>query len=54
MSFETMRQNLSQDEIRAKLVNPKKQHGNAKISDFSHLDNTEIDALVEFIQPQLR
>nr|NIP48583.1 hypothetical protein [Gammaproteobacteria bacterium]NIR25717.1 hypothetical protein [Gammaproteobacteria bacterium]NIY19031.1 hypothetical protein [Gammaproteobacteria bacterium] len=31
VSFETMRQNLSQDEIRAKLVNPEKQHGNAKI-----------------------
>ncbi len=52
VSFEMMRQNLTQAEIRAKLVNPEKQHGNFKISDFSHLDDTEVNALVEFIQPQ--
>ncbi len=52
VSFEAMREKLSKPEIRAKLVNREKQHGNMKIRDFSHLDDDEINTLVEFIQPQ--
>lgn len=54
VSFETMREKLSRAEIRGKLVNPEKQHGNDKIKDFSHLDSDDINALIEFIQPQPR
>lgn len=52
VSFESMRANLSRAETRGKLVNETKRHGNNRIPDFSHLTETEIDALVEFIQPR--
>lgn len=51
-SFETFRETLSRAEVRLQLVNPDHRHGNGLIADFSHLSGAEIDALVEFIQPQ--
>ena len=51
ISFAAMREKLSRAEIRAKLVNPVHRHGDDKIRDFSHLSHEEIQALVEFIQP---
>lgn len=51
VSFKIMRETLSRDEIRKRLVNPEKQHGNARISDFSHLDDDDLNALIEFIKP---
>ena len=51
-SFEEMRQNLSRIDVRLKLFNQSGAHGNAKIPDFSHLSEEELDELVNFIQPQ--
>lgn len=51
-SFEEMREKLSRQEIREKLVSPTGRHGNEAIPDFSHLSNAEIDTLVKFIQPE--
>ena len=52
-SFEAMRDKLTPAQIRSQLVNPERKHGNDKIPDFSHLSEKEIDALVNFIQPNL-
>lgn len=52
-SFEAMRANLTRDRVRSQLVNPEHKHGNATIPDFSHLSDSDIDALVNFIQPKL-
>lgn len=51
-SFEEMREELSRIDIRLKLFNQAGTHGNAKIPDFSHLSKEQIDALVDFIQPE--
>jgi len=51
--FEEIRAKLSRAEIRMQLVNPEQKHGNSTIPDFSHLSKQEIDALVNFIQPEL-
>ena len=51
-SFETMRGKLTREQIRSSLVNPEQKHGNGKIPDFSHLAGKDIDALVNFIQPE--
>jgi mono/diheme cytochrome c family protein len=50
-SFEEMRARLSRQEIRLKLTNPAHRHGNGRIPDFSNLQESEIEALVVFIQP---
>ncbi len=49
-SFEAMRDKLTRAQIRSQLVNPERKHSNGKIPDFSHLSETEIDVLVNFIQ----
>lgn len=51
-SFEVIREKLTRTAIRQQLVHPDRRHGNGLIPDFSHLSAAEIDALVEFIQPQ--
>lgn len=40
---------LTREQLRAKLANPQKRHANGKISDFSHLQPEEIDALVNYL-----
>ena len=40
---------LTGEQLRTKLVNPQKRHANGKISDFSHLQSAEIDALVTYL-----
>ena len=50
--FEAMSDKLTREQIRSKLVNPQKKHGNNKIPDFSHLTDKDIDALVKFIQTE--
>ena len=52
-SFEDIRAKLSRAEIRLQLVNQEQKHGNSKIPDFSHLSEQELDALVNFLKPQL-
>ena len=52
-SFEEMRAKLSRAKIRLQLDNPEHKHGNGTIPDFSHLAQEEIDALVNFIHPEL-
>lgn len=51
-SFEDIRAKLSRAEIRLRLVNQERKHGNSAIPDFSHLPEEEIDALVDFIRPR--
>ncbi|MCK4508832.1 MAG: c-type cytochrome [Desulfuromonadales bacterium] len=51
-SFEEIRANFSRAEIRLKLVNRSGKHGNSSIPDFSHLSQEELEALVNFIQPE--
>ena len=51
-SFEDIRAKLSRAEIRLRLVNQERKHGNSAIPDFSHLPEDEIDALVDFIRPR--
>ena len=51
--FEDIRAKLSRAEVRLQLVNQEQRHGNSTIPDFSHLSDKEIDALVNFIQPEL-
>lgn len=51
-SFEEIRANLSRTEIRRQLINQEQKHGKGTIPDFSHLSEEEIDALVNFIQPE--
>lgn len=50
ISFENMQANLTHTEIRSQLVNQERKHGNGTIPDFSHLTETELEALVDFIQ----
>ena len=52
-SFEDIRAKLSRAEIRQQLVNQEQKHGSSKIPDFSHLSEEELDALVNFLKPQL-
>ena len=52
-SFEAIRTKLSREEIRQQLVNQEQNHGNSKIPDFSHLSKEELNALVDFLSPQL-
>jgi hypothetical protein len=52
-SFEEIRDNLSAMDIRLQLVNQAGQHGNARIPDFSHLSKDELEALIQFIKPEL-
>lgn len=40
---------LSDAQLRLSLVNPQRRHGDGRIADFSHLQTTEIDALVRFL-----
>jgi len=51
-SFEKIRKTRSRDEIQRQLINPGQRHGNGAIADFSHLSETEIEALVDFMQPE--
>jgi mono/diheme cytochrome c family protein len=51
-NFETLRAKLSRATIRLQLVNPAQTHGKGMIPDFSHLSKEQIDALVNFIQPE--
>lgn len=51
-SIEEMREKLSRIDIRLKLFNQAGTHGHAKIPDFSHLSEEQLDALVDFIQPE--
>lgn len=51
-SFEEMRKNLSRIDIRLKLFNQAGTHGNSTIPDFSHLSKEQLNALVDFIQPE--
>ena len=46
-NFETMRNEMSQAQVRATLVNEQHQHGNAKISDFSHFVKKMRKTIVE-------
>jgi hypothetical protein len=50
-SFEEIGQRLSWAEIRLQLVNPEGAHANGKMSDFSHLSEKEIEALIYLIKP---
>jgi mono/diheme cytochrome c family protein len=52
VSFATMKASLSREQVRVSLVNESGHHGNIKIRGFNHLDHEDIEALVEFIQPQ--
>ena len=52
-SFEAIRTKLSRAEIQQQLVNQEQKHGNSKIPDFSHLSEEELNALVDFLSPQL-
>jgi mono/diheme cytochrome c family protein len=51
-SFEEIRAKSSREEIQRQLINPDRKHGNGRIPDFSHLSNAEVEALVNFIQPE--
>lgn len=51
-SFEEIRAKRSRVEIRQKLINPARKHGNSRVPDFSHLSSAEVEALVSFIQPE--
>ena len=50
VSFEGMRADLSGEEIRSQLVNQGGRHGDGAIPDFSHLTDSEREALVDFVQ----
>lgn len=50
ISFESMRTDLSRAEMRSQLSNQERRHGNGTIPDFSHLTETELEALVDFIR----
>ena len=52
-SFKNMRANRARAEIRRQLVNQEQKHTKSTIPDFSHLSETEIDVLVNFIRPEL-
>jgi len=52
-SFEDIGAKLSRAEIQQQLVNQEQKHGNSKIPDFSHLSEEELNALVDFLSPQL-
>ena len=52
-SFKDIRAKLSRAEIRQQLVNQEQKHGNSKIPDFGHLSEEELDALINFLKPQL-
>ncbi len=51
-SFEEIRAKRPIEEIRRKLINPDRKHGNSRIPDFSHLSSAEVEALVNFIQTE--
>lgn len=40
---------LSAGQVRDRLVNPQHTHAGGRLGDFSHLSETEINALVEFL-----
>ncbi|MCM2266107.1 MAG: cytochrome c [Desulfuromonadales bacterium] len=40
---------LTREQLRRMLVNPQKRHATGRITDFSHLQNHEIDALALFL-----
>ena len=44
---------LTREQLRSKLVNPQRLHAAGRIADFSHLQESEIDALTTFLE-QLR
>ena len=44
---------LTRAQLRSKLVNPQRLHAAGRIADFSHLQESEIDALTTFLE-QLR
>ena len=41
---------LTREQLRSKLVNPQKRHAAGRITDFSHLQDNEIDALATFLE----
>lgn len=51
-SFTEMRATLSRADVRRALVNPSQRHAKSKIRDFSHLQDEEIEALVDFVLPE--
>lgn len=51
-SFEDMRAKLSRKSVHLQLVNQAGRHGKDRILDFSHLSETEIECLVNFLQPK--
>lgn len=51
--FEDIRAKLSRADVRLQLINQAGRHGNGTIPDFSHLPEAEVEALVNFIQPEL-
>jgi cytochrome c2 len=40
---------LTREQLRGTLVNPRHRHANARIADFSHLQEQEIEALTDFL-----
>jgi len=48
-SLEKVGGRLTREQLRATLVNPQKLHANGRIGDFSHLQDSEIDALTLFL-----
>ena len=51
-SFTEMRASLARADVRRALVNPEQRHARSQIRDFSHLQDEEIEALVNFIRPK--
>ena len=41
---------LTREQLRARLINPQKLHATGRIADFSHLQESEIDALTTFLE----
>lgn len=48
-SLEKVGNRLTREQLRARVVNPQKQHATGRIADFSHLQNHEIEALTLFL-----
>lgn len=48
-NLEKVGSRLTREQLRGKLANPQKSHANGRITDFSHLQAEEIDALTLFL-----
>jgi ubiquinol-cytochrome c reductase cytochrome b subunit len=48
-NLEKVGRRLTREQLRAKLANPQRRHANGRIADFSHLQDSELDALALFL-----